>query len=257
MPIDRDTWHRLVPQKTTFNLPCPACTKGKLKLDADGIRMAETQASKDFRNDPSWDPDNLIERWSARVVCDEGPCGEIVHLIGDTQTVETDFEDDDGRFYSGALEDVLRVRAAYPAPPMFRISRNVPRNVIRELELAFQLYWADTSACVARLRTAVEEMLDHQRVPKERQVTRQNGVVEMRRMDLYQRIQAFTTGSAHEDQLQGLRNIGNLGTHGSDDVDEDDLFDALEVIEFALNGIYDTRTINAKADRLKRKKPGH
>ncbi len=35
----------------------------------------------------------------------------------------------------------------------------------------------------------------------------------------------------------------------------DDLFDALEVLQFALTGIYDTKQINAKAAKLKAKKP--
>jgi hypothetical protein len=74
------------------------------------------------------------------------------------------------------------------------------------------------------------------------------------RMDLKERIDAFAHGAAHQDQLQGLRNIGNLGTHGTDDVDEGDLFDALDVLEHVLTGIYDTQTIKAKAQRLANKK---
>lgn len=65
-----------------------------------------------------------------------------------------------------------------------------------------------------------------------------------------------TAGAAHEGHLDGLRNIGNLGTHGGEDVDDDDLFDALEVLQFALTGIYDTKSINAKAAKLKAKTSG-
>jgi hypothetical protein len=103
---------------------------------------------------------------------------------------------------------------------------------------------------VARLRTAVERLLDHQGIPKERLVKGK-----MRRMNLQERIDAFTNGLAHKEQLQGLRNIGNLGTHGTDDVEADDLFNAIDVLEFALTGIYDAQTINAIAKKLKVKKP--
>ena len=75
-----------------------------------------------------------------------------------------------------------------------------------------------------------------------------------RSLSLDEPINPFTSGSAHKNQLQGLRNIGNLGTHGGDDVDDDDLFDAVDVLEFVLTGIYDTKTINAMADKLKGKK---
>jgi hypothetical protein len=214
--------------------------------------VVEPQYSIDYRANESWDFENVTERWSARLVCDETRCGEVVHLIGDVDTVEVEEVGVDGQMYWGAREDVLRIRSAFPAPPLFPISKNLPSRVRRELDLAFRLYWADTSACVARLRTAVEAMLDQQKVPKER--LDKSG--KMRRMDLVERIKAFTVGAAHEDQLDGLRNIGNLGTHGSEDVDDDDLFDALDVLEFALSGIYDTKSINAKAAKLKAKKPG-
>jgi hypothetical protein len=253
--INRDTWHRLVPKNATFGLPCPACANGKLKLNATGVDIAEPMYSINYRDDESWEPDNVLERWSARLVCDEAPCGEIVHLIGDIETVEVDIDDGDGQIYWGAREDVLRIQAAFPAPPLFRVSKNVPSRVRRELDLAFRLYWADTSACVARLRTAVEALLDHQKVPTERLIKNGTNKSKMRRMDLYERIKAFTAGAAHEGQLDGLRNIGNLGTHGGDDVDDEDLFDALEVLQFALTGIYDTKSINAKAAKLKSKKP--
>jgi hypothetical protein len=75
-------------------------------------------------------------------------------------------------------------------------------------------------------------------------------------MSLKERIDAFSNGAIHQDQLQGLRNIGNLGTHGANDVTDEDLFDALDVLEFVLTGIYDTQTINAKAKKLEGKKPG-
>lgn len=252
MNINRDTWHRLVPKNATFGLPCPACATGKLRLAPNGLDLVEPQHSVNYRDNESWEPDNVSERWQARLICDETPCGEIVHLIGDIETVEVDVDDEDGQVYWGAREDVLRIRAAYPAPPLFRISKNLPSRVRRELDLAFRLYWADTSACVARLRTAVEAMLDHQKVPTERMTN----AGKMHRMNLSERIKAFTAGAAHEGQLDGLRNIGNLGTHGSEDVDDDDLFDALEVLQFALTGIYDTKQINAKAAKLKAKKPG-
>ncbi len=149
---------------------------------------------------------------------------------------------------------MLRIQAVFPAPPLFRISDNVPRAVKKQLELAFRMYWTDVSACVARLRTAVERLLDDQGVPKERLLTQGKNAGKIHRMDLQERIDSFTSGSAHKSQLHGLRHIGNFGTHGADDVEDSDLFDAIDVLEFVLTGIYDTKTIDAKAAQLKAKK---
>lgn len=257
MPINRSSWYRMTSKNLQLSLPCPYCPTGKLK-QLGPPDIVEAGFSVDYRtnNPEDWEVENLVERWSARLRCDEANCGEIVNMIGDTDTVETDVQDQDGQMYWGAREDVLRIRAVFPAPPLFRISGNVPRRVKRQLELAFRLYWIDTSACIARLRTAVEALLDEQKVSKERMLTKDANAGKMHRMNLAERINSFTAGALHHAQLQGLRNIGNLGTHGTDDVEEEDLFDAIDVLEFALTGIYDTKTINAKAAQLRSKKPG-
>ena len=173
-------------------------------------------------------------------------------MLGDTETVETEVEIAPGSHALG-LEDVLRIQAVFPPPPLFPISKAVPRAVKAQLLLAFRLYWTDTSACVARLRTTVEALLDDQKVPLERLIPTTG---KMHRMNLVERINAFANGAAHKDQLQGLRNIGNLGTHGGDNVTDEDLFDAFDVLEFVLVGVYERKTITAKAKKLESKNDG-
>jgi hypothetical protein len=165
-------------------------------------------------------------------------------MIGDSESVETEVETPKG--FERGLENVLRIQAVFPAPPLVRISDNAPRKVKQQLEIAFRMFWTDVSACVARLRTAVEALLDHQKVPRGKKL--KSGT--MHRMNLKERIDAFSNGVIHQDQLQGLRNIGNLGTHGTDDVTDEDLFDAIDVLEFVLTGVYDTQAIKAKAKKL-------
>ncbi len=254
MPINRPTWHRLSPRDAIPGLPCPRCATGKLKLALNGLRIAEPQYSVDYHGDPDWEPGNMVERWSATLKCDETPCGEIVELIGDTEDVEVEVETAPGH-YAWGLEGMLRIQAAHPPPPLFRISETVPYKVKSQLKLAFRMYWTDISACVARLRTAVEAMLDDQKAPRERKTA----TGKMVRMNLQERISHFAQaadGAPHQDQLEGLRNIGNLGTHGGDDVTNEDLFDAIDVLEFVLAGIYDTKTIKTKAKTLATKKAG-
>jgi len=193
-----------------------------------------------------------VSRWSARLKCDEDLCGEIVSVHGDTYWIDDDSEDDEG-IPQWSLAEMFRIRGIYPAPPMFPVSKNVPHEVVFELRTAFKLFWVDKSACVARLRTAVERLLDDQSVPKH--ATAGGGNV--KRLDLHSRINLFASGAAHADQMHGLRNIGNLGTHGSQDVTPEDLFDALDVLQYVLTGIYDTMTIDAKANRLKARRHGN
>jgi len=252
MPIHRPLWHRITSKEKMPGLPCPNCTTGKLKIIKDGLSVREPKYSSQWREKhrDEWEPDHNVERWSAVLRCDEDSCCEIVNVIGDKECVEAEVELPSGKKTWG-LEDVLRIQAVFPAPPLFRVSSQVPPSIARELEVAFRMYWTDTSACTARLRTAVERLLDNQKVPKEKKTKKGK----IQRMDLKERIDAFATGAVHAVQLQGLRNIGNLGTHGGGDVTDEDLFDAIDVLEFVLTGIYDTQTINAKAKKLQGKKP--
>jgi hypothetical protein len=247
MAINRTIWSRLASKDNFPSLPCPHCANGKLKLNKNGLRILTPK----YHTDDDWDAFETNARWSAELHCDETVCGEIVHIIGDSELVETEVEVSKGDFTWG-VEEVLRIQAVFPAPLLFRVSDNVPRMVKQQLQIASQMYWTDVSACVARLRTAVEALLDHQKVPKEKKTN--NGKI--LRMKLKERIEAFTNGINHQDQLHGLRNIGNLGTHGTSDVTDEDLFDTIDVLEFVLTGIYDTQTINAKAKKLEAKKPG-
>jgi hypothetical protein len=147
---------------------------------------------------------------------------------------------------------ISTVRVAYPAPPLFPIPESLPWGIKSELRVSFGLYWADNSACVARLRTAVEAMLDDQKVPRKGKSNKDKII----RLDLSSRIDAFAnnaTGSDAKDLLHGLRNIGNLGTHG-DSVTSEDLFDAMDVFEDVILGIYERKSIKAKAKKLADKK---
>jgi hypothetical protein len=144
---------------------------------------------------------------------------------------------------------VLHVRSVFPAPPLFRIPDGVPSSVAKQLRLAFQLFWTDIPSCVARLRTSVELMLDQEKVANE-QFRKKTG--EMERLALYNRIILFerqATGADAAESLHALRNIGNLGTHGSS-VSHEALFDAVDVLEDVLLGVYEKKSIKAKAKKL-------
>lgn len=77
-------------------------------------------------------------------------------------------------------------------------------------------------------------------------------------MDLAERIDVYAgtaSGADAKDALHGLRYIGNLGTHGGA-VSKEALFDAADVLEDVLLGVYEKRSIKAKVNNLKSPK-GH
>jgi len=228
-------------------LPCPRCPQGKLKLAPKGLSITEPRFSKASHSHPDFEPDWVEQRFVAHLECDEVKCGETAFMVGDTTEVETYLEDEG---YTGpALEQVLRARGIFPAPPLFRIPDGVPRDVEKQLRLAFQLFWTDLPSCVARLRTSVELMLDRQKVAKE-QLSKKSG--KMVRLSLHDRIVLFAsqaTGADAAESLHALRYIGNLGTHGAS-VSTEALFDAIDVLEDVLLGVYEKKSIKAKVKKL-------
>jgi hypothetical protein len=247
MAVNRSIWRTRFARGSFPGLPCPRCPQGKLKLVPNNLSITEPLFSKASHSHPDFDPSWVEGRFVARMECDETKCGEIVFMVGDTEYVETYL---DGEEYSwGDLEEVLQARGVFPAPPLFRIPNGVPRSVAQHLRLAFQLFWTDIPSCVARLRTSVELMLDEENVAKE-QLSKIDG--KMVRLTLHQRIVRFesqATGADAADSLHALRNVGNLGTHGSS-VSPEALFDAVDVLEDVLLGVYEKKSIKAKAKRL-------
>lgn len=251
MPVKRSLWVGLFQDDAFPGLPCPQCENGKLKLVADSYYKEEPAYSLAAHRADDWEPDWITQRFSARMKCDEQACQEIVIAAGDTQLVQTYEEDEEG--YNGwAFQEVLHAQSFFPAPPLFRIPENTPYDVRKQIQLAFTFFWSDLSSSVGRLRTAVELMLNEQGIPSEK-LTKKGKMV---RMDLSERIDGFAatvTGDDTKDALHGLRYIGNLGTH-STGVTPEAFFDAADVLEDILLGIYQEKSLKAKIKKLNDKK---
>ena len=246
MSVNQAIWRRAFPRDAFPGLPCPHCATGKMKLVKESLKVIEPAYSKAAHKDEDWDPDWVTERWDAQLTCDEKPCGEIVFMAGYTDWLESEWTEEEG--WAGAVQQVLRANSVFPACPLFRVPKEVPWDVRRQMDLAFQLFWASNAASIGRLRTSVELMLDDQKVPKE--VLSKKGKVV--RLDLAARIEKFeamTTDGSASDSLHALRNIGNLGVHGAE-VTNEALFDAFDVFEDVLLGVYEKKSIVLKVKKL-------
>lgn len=249
MSVNRVVWRTLFDEQAFPGLPCPHCPSGKVKLVPGSIYKEEPTFSIAYHNDEDFEPDWAEDRFTARLVCDENGCGEIVHMIGDTTTVEVMLTDAEDGYDGWGIQRVYRPRAAFPPPPLFWVPPTVPHSIRKQLRLAFQMFWADLPASVGRLRTAVELMLDDHQIASEALAKSGKAV----HIPLGHRIDAFAAtkaGDSLKEPLEALRDIGNLGTHGTS-VDKEAYFDAVDVLEDVLLGVYETKSIKAKVAKLK------
>lgn len=236
MTIDKSTWFRAFSRSEIPAFPCPRCHKTTLVLDKKTLTVEETEKSKAARKHNDWEPEWVEERFICLFRCSSAKCGEIVAVSGKV-SVEPNFDDDDEVGWN--YEQMLAPRSMYPAPPIIALPTGIPRDVKRELELAFQFYWGDYGACATKIRTSVERLMDHFKVAKFRVAKnpkKPNSPGRMKPLDLSARIDKFisTTGAViHKDHLHALRIVGNLGTH-KNALARTEILEAFEIYEHAL-----------------------
>ncbi len=199
-------------------------------------------------------PEEEYERFSMMLECNNSACGEVVVVSGDIYSQQ---EED----YQGNIEwvDYYDPASMYPAPPIFEINPRVPQAVVDEIDLSFQSYWTDYGIAASRLRTSMERLMDHFKVPKYR-ISRRNPNRPGKRvpLDLSARIDKFASKintQAYSEMLHALRVVGNLGAHG-ERVKRSKMLDAYQLYEMALNQMFEDKRQTAKAiiKRLKAKR---
>jgi hypothetical protein len=213
---------------------CPHCQRTTLTLEEKCLFVEETAYSLANHAHPEWEPDFSSKRFVLVLRCSVKKCGELVAVSGDV-VVEPTFDDEGDWNY----EAMLRPRSMYPAPRIIVLPEAIPHEVRQELELAFQLFWADYGSCATRIRTSVERLMDHFKVVKMRVVKdpkKPGQPGKLRPYDLSARIDKFISATGdvvHKDHLHTLRVVGNVGTHKSG-VSREEVLQAFEVYEHAL-----------------------
>ena len=174
---------------------------------------------------------DLPLRFSAFAQCDNSACQETATISG--SGTENWVED----FPSPQLYCEFSPEYIYPSPDLFSIPVATPSNLRRAIQSAFVLSWGEYEACVNRIRTSVEMVLDSLPIPR----TRPNHGGHESFLNLYERIEnvdeKFPHIGAIKQHLQACRLLGNVGSH-SNDVTKEDVFDALELLEAIVLVIY-------------------
>lgn len=208
------------------------------------LHVEETKESSDSRGHDAWEPDWIREKFVCFLRCSRPPCGEVVSTSGNTVTQEYHIPDQANPYACIDHGLTTRLHATYvsPAPPVFPLPKGTPAAVREELRKAFDLFWIDYGACANKLRSTLELLLDHFRIPR-RTKTKKG----LRLLDLHSRIERLRPRFPEvTDHLLAAKWIGNAGVH-ADPLKADDIFDAMELVEHALG-----ETIGDGSSRLKK-----
>lgn len=214
MPFERKLWNRrFLPQQPPA-FPCPRCD-GLLVLIPDSSRVEETNYSKlrDLR-----DGGYPISRFTCTFRCSNNACGEVVaaHGVVDHEQVPIG-----GLTFK--VRELFAPKGMSPAPPIIRITEDIPIKVANKLKLAFELYWVDLDACANAIRSSVERILDHMKIPI---------------ANLSNRIEAYKKVDPHHaESFEALRHVGNVGSHEGN-VPRETVLDAFEIYDDVLRKLF-------------------
>jgi hypothetical protein len=123
---------------------------------------------------------------------------------------------------------------------MIVIPNDCPKEIKQEVTAAFALFWNDNSACLNRIRNALELILTDLKVPRTK-ITSKNKRV---RYSLHERIEILEGKKPKLkdicDRMMAVKHLGNAGSHPGDKVERKDVFDGFDILERVLRDMYST-----------------
>jgi hypothetical protein len=199
---------------------CPTCG-GPLKLSEKPIKTYETKASQDAHDDADWDPEWVSYRFATLLLCDSLICGEPVVAVGRGSNFPIRDEVDE--------QWEVRLEPLFFVPPLqiIRIPDDCPSDVREELLSAFSLFWSEVRSAANRIRSAIEKLLTHLKVPID--ASQGHGW-----LSLDKPIQIFGEQDKQlAEHMKAIKWLGNYGSHASV-LTRNDLLDAFEILEHLL-----------------------
>jgi hypothetical protein len=247
MRFKRELWQ--VKGHQTFPAwPCPSCPDGILDpKDQQTWLTHETVASRTAKRERSdeWEPDWLEERTSGCFRCNR--CDDFVAFVADVAYQQV-FDPETGVEFVGVHQPLF----FSPTVPMIDIPEEASPEVRDALTRAFAQYWSDPSSSGNCIRTAIEAMLDQEKIPRGRN---DNNAKRRIRHSLHARLMLYAAKApALTQPLLALKWLGNTGTH--DVLSHDDVLDALGLLDHTLDEVYreHSKTILKTAKAINRRK---
>lgn len=204
--------------------PCPECARGSLILVnwKSDLRMEETTGSKKARASDDWEPDWEENRFTLWLQCHR--CKEPVAVVGRTAWDRCEDPEDYGSYELKLLPSFF-----HPAVRMIDIPASCPEEVRNALAAACRLHWTDPSACVGRLRAALEELFP----------AGGSGTA------LDARIKAQAPKEVL-DHYVAVKWLGNVGAHTTG-ITAEQALDAFDLLEHALREHFEKKTAKLNA----------
>lgn len=215
---------------------CPICGKGILKSKADTFKSVETSGSKKAHGQEEWDPQWIEYVYSFVLVCSNEACKDVVVSAGEG-FVDVDVDYDDNGQPEQNWFDFFRPKYFYPHLKLFSIPKGTPDNVVEELNQSFELFFCNPPSASNHIRIALENLLTYLKVKR---YETKNGKKIF--LNLHRRIDLMTSKyQSLKDYFLAIKWLGNAGSHSDKKITLDDVMDAYEIMEEALEELFERR----------------
>ncbi len=220
---------------------CPKCSHGYLKIEKDTFICRETASSERYHTSVNWELTCINYIYSCIFKCSNYDCNERFSSSGVGSVEFIDVEEDDG-YQRKIYGDYFQPYYFYPPLQIINISSNVPKNIADKLMKSFELFFCSPSSSANYARSALELILTKLKIPK---TTIKNH--KRVKLNLHNRIDKLPEKyKALKETLIAIKWIGNEGSHSNEELTKDNVLELYEILEYALNEIFDNKTQNLK-----------
>lgn len=223
------------------DLPCLICNRGALE---PSIHEIETKDSADERAGVETLEGPQRGFFHGELRCSRTACGNVYVVAGEWTkgSDNPDEEQEEIDSFDPSLFGLV-VRHVLPPLPLISLPEATPQKIYALVESASSALLSDTGAASTRIRTAIEVLLDEQRIRKTSTRNRRE------RLSTHTRITIFESkNQIAAKQLMAMKWIGNVGSHEGEPLSLKWVLDGLELFARAIESIYDPR--DAELERL-------
>ena len=135
----------------------------------------------------------------------------------------------------GVFRGEVELKSIYPHLHPFTLPTRCPDHTKKTLREAFSIVFNSNGACANRIRVALEQICDHEGVPKQGTGKKSNKPYDL---NLKDRIEELEKRKPQVSLLgEPIRNLGNQGSHTSQ-LSREDLIDQLYLAEYIVHALY-------------------
>ncbi|HHQ4509467.1 TPA: DUF4145 domain-containing protein, partial [Aeromonas hydrophila] len=190
---------------------CPTCAEGKMIPDLERSLSRQTGESVSLSKLEYWETSFHKEMLRVDLSCTNEDCKEVGVLILEGELYPPDE-------HQPEAEVLFTPIYINPAPQLFPLETEYPREIQKISREVFSLFWSDPASCGNKIRIGLEALLNHQGIESERKD--KNGIAILsekgrpKPIMLHNRLELFKKKSIiSASALESIKWLGNESSH--------------------------------------------